>query len=419
MNETLAAALAYFERGFSIIPMNIAEKRPALRRWKPYRTERADETRLLEWFGGDERHGIGVIFGAVSGGLASRDFDDKESYRAWATEHRELAESLPTVETRRGRHVYFVADQTQLQALRTAIGKPDGTGAIAYADGELRAGVGCYSVLPPSVHPEGHVYRWLIPLAQLRPVDLYSSGLAQVNREGAESGEFRENRDLQRGLKTLDGGVVGVEDSLKTGKLPHENQKSVAQSLPLEALLTPEVELAIQRTLPAGTGRRHKAVFALARELKAMPHLAMLDVRALRPLLKLWHERALPIIGTKAFNETWFDFIEGWNKVKFPKGQEPINLMFNHRSREGLPEVVLDYEDELQDLVAFCRELQRARPNEPFFLSCRVAGGLLGVSEATTSKWFRGLQHDGILLEVSKGTIASGKASRYRYLGPM
>lgn len=418
MNENLAAALAYSERGFSIIPMNIAAKRPAVR-WKRYQVKRADERRLREWFGGDEAYGIGVIFGAVSGGLASRDFDDMESYREWATEHRELAESLPTVETRRGRHVYFVTNPAQLQSLRDALGKPEGTGAIAYANGELRAGVGCYSVLPPSVHPEGHVYRWLIPLGQLRPVDLFSSGLAQVNRECAEYGEFRENRDLQRGLKTLEGGVVGVEDSLKTGKLHPENQNSVAHFLPIEALLTPEVELAIQRTLPVGTGRRHKAIFALARELKAIPHIAMLDVCQLRPLIKHWHKRALPIIGTKAFNETWFDFTEGWNKVKFPKGQEPITMMFNQRNREGLPEVVLDYEDGLLDLVAFCRELQRARPDEPFYLSCRVAGELLGVSEATTSKWFRGLQHDGILQEVSKGSIASGKASRYRYLASL
>ena len=65
-------------------------------------------------------HGIGVVFGAVSGGLASRDFDTLDSYQSWAAEHRELAETLPTVETRRGRHVYALAAPGSLLAVREA-----------------------------------------------------------------------------------------------------------------------------------------------------------------------------------------------------------------------------------------------------------------------------------------------------------
>jgi len=58
-----------------------------------------------------------------------------------------LARTSPTVETARGRHVYFRGDFDGVQHL---------------AGGELR-GARSYCLLPPSLHPDGVNYRWIIP----------------------------------------------------------------------------------------------------------------------------------------------------------------------------------------------------------------------------------------------------------------
>ena len=176
----LEAALAYRRRGWSIVPMRMAAKLPA-RKWKCFQSAPATESALRAWFGGDSGYGAAVVFGEVSGGLASRDFDTMTAYESWASRHPDLAQSLPTVVTRRGRHVYFRAMPECVSKLRELIGKPGGTGAIACGDGELRVGVGCYSVLPPSVHPSGHVYQWAIPLTDELPViDLMGAGFVEI-----------------------------------------------------------------------------------------------------------------------------------------------------------------------------------------------------------------------------------------------
>ena len=61
-------------------------------------------------------------------------------------------------------------------------------------------------------------------------------------------------------------------------------------------------------------------VFELARALKAIPALADAEARDSRDPVRRWHERALPIIGTKPFDETWADFVTAWPRVKHPKG---------------------------------------------------------------------------------------------------
>jgi hypothetical protein len=144
----LEAALEGLRRGWSIIPIGPGTKKPPRSLfWKRYQSQRADEAQLRQWFRKGKYGSLGVILGDVSGGLVCRDFDTMESYEQWTTHYPDLAKTLPTVATARGRHVYC-------RSLHRGI--------VKLEDGELR-GAG-YCLLPPSRHPDGPTCRWIVPL---------------------------------------------------------------------------------------------------------------------------------------------------------------------------------------------------------------------------------------------------------------
>ncbi|MCX7424734.1 MAG: bifunctional DNA primase/polymerase [Planctomycetia bacterium] len=175
----LDAALAYAARGWSLIPINVATKKPPEGlRWKRYQTTPADAARLREWFSGKYR-ALAVVLGEVSGGLVCRDFDRMDAYEAWATAHPDLARTLPTVATGRpGRHVYFRTAELCF---------------VDLPDGEYRGNSGHYCVVPPSEHPTGRDYRWLtvLPDGELPFVeDVRAAGFlldGPCNRENGEN----------------------------------------------------------------------------------------------------------------------------------------------------------------------------------------------------------------------------------------
>lgn len=71
-------------------------------------------------------------------------------------------------------------------------------------------------------------------------------------------------------------------------------------------------------TLPAQERQRDKCLFELARWVKEHWPDATRD--ELRVIVHEWHERALPVIGTKDFGTSWADFLTGWEKVRQPYG---------------------------------------------------------------------------------------------------
>ena len=126
----LVAALEYQRCGWSIIPMDLSgdKKKPA-RKWKPFQTRQPTDAELQTWFCNGSDFGMGVIFGAASGDLGSRDFDNMDEIND-GQRFPALAATLPTVETQRGRHVYFQTLPEAIARLRHTLGKPDGIGAI-------------------------------------------------------------------------------------------------------------------------------------------------------------------------------------------------------------------------------------------------------------------------------------------------
>ncbi len=391
----LEVALEYHRRGWSIIPIKTGTKKPACQKWKGFQTKRPTEATIKRWFNNRADRGMAVILGEVSGGLVCRDFDKMASYRQWAAEHPNLALTLPTVATAHGRHVYFLADHH---------------GIVHLGDGELRGGG--YCLLPPSLHPDGPEYRWLVPLPDgdlPRVEDLDAAGFRSAffldavspdDTHATERTETTESTDDDRGLPRSTEAIGGREDF---GSLQDDQ----------------DIERVILETLPTVQGKRNRLVFELARTLKAIPRLADAAVDDLQCYVRCWHRYGVErgVIGTEPFEETWIDFLVAWPKVKFPKGAEPMTAIFQ-RAQEASPcSVATRYEqDGLRLLVALCRELQRASGDHPFFLACRTAGRLLDVHYTTAWRWLFLLQHDGIVQEVEKGDQKTKRASRYRYL---
>jgi len=83
--SVLQMALEYYRRGWSIIPIASATKKPPKGfRWSKYQKTRPTEDELREWFADRDDLGLAVIFGDVSGGLVCRDFDTMAGYERWA-----------------------------------------------------------------------------------------------------------------------------------------------------------------------------------------------------------------------------------------------------------------------------------------------------------------------------------------------
>jgi hypothetical protein len=437
----LAAALEACHRGWSVIPMAVTfdvdgrpgDKKPA-RRWKQFQTQRAGEKTIRRWFSDPAVNGIGVVFGPISKGLASRDFDVLNEYERWAEAYPDFARRLPTIQTRRGRQVFCIAAPGSVETIRAALGKPDLTGAIHFRDGELRAGIGCYSLLPPSIHPSGHLYRWLIPPTdQIPVVDLAAAGfVGELPEERAHATERTESTEamndgdgdgdqhltftplLRSALSTpFSPSTLSAPSTLFHRDAPKKNGGVEAFS---EA-----VEAAIKRSLPSRTGQRNRCVFHLARELKAIPSLADAPANApdLEKIVRKWHKLALPTIATKPWDDSWSDFLKAWPSIRHPAGQEPIRLAFERAKAAVLPEAALKFErPEVQLLIALCCELQRTARDRPFYLACRTAGELLQLPHTRAWRWLDALCNCGILRVDEAGTFATRRATRYRYLPP-
>ena len=385
--ERFDAAKRHLSGGFSIIPIGNDKKPPRGIRWKRYQSEHASESTLRKWISRDDVTGLAVVCGKVSGNLVMRDFDSVQAYEGWAKAHPELAAILPTVETARGRHVYFASSYLKSHTC---------------ADGEYRA-EGNYAILPPSIHPSGVIYTWLIPLpdGDLPFIDdPESAGLLHRDTEQTEPTEQTEQIE------------------------PTEPMEQIEMTEQTEAidfhLIKDDVENAIVKTLPTKPGERNRCVFKFARALKAIPALANADASVLIPILRKWHRRALSVIRTKAFEETELDFYFAWQNAIFPLCENMLRLVLERAKQTDPPPEAERYEQrEMRVLVAFCREMQRIAGDRPFFLGCRDAHKLLKVSYKTANRWLLLMERHKLLLVTKRGSPESRKANRYRYLGSL
>lgn len=360
----LDAALDYAARGWSIIP-TVGKRAAAL--WKPFKRSPANEQTLRRMFARKGITGLAVILGSASDGLCCRDYDDADAYHRWAANYPDLASTLPTVQTSRGFHVYHRG----------------GDGYANLGDGEYRADAGHICVLPPSAHPGGHNYCWIIHLldGDLPTVDPVKAGLlTQVDTEQTQASPLIPRTGTQ----------AHAADSL------HVSDAGI--------------EAAILATLPTGPGQRNRRLFELARRIKGIMPGASLD--AMEGIVRAWHTRALPNITTKDWLTTWIDFRTAWAKVRKPAGATMAAIVATAKAQ--MPEDA----DAIAKLVTLCQALQAHHGNgRAWPLSCRVAANKIGVGHDTAARLLKMLAIEGTIeLVTPAGPKGSKRAAEYRLL---
>jgi len=150
--NNLEAALAYSEKGFSVIPIR-PDKQPFIQ-WKEFQKRRATKEEIKKWVSQWPGAMIGIVTGEISGVFVV-DCDSQEAYEKIQAM---LPECFLTaiVKTPRGYHIYL------LYPADRQIG--NATGIMPGVD--VR-GEGGYIIAPPSVNAEGKVYEWLLSIFEV------------------------------------------------------------------------------------------------------------------------------------------------------------------------------------------------------------------------------------------------------------
>jgi hypothetical protein len=141
----LHTALALAEKGLAVFPCASASKKPACTHGCLEAT--TDIITINAWWHENPRFNVAIATGTVSK-IFVIDLDGVEAENALAA----LGQLPPTITviTARGRHIYF--------RLPSGIIVRNSAGKLA-ADVDVR-GDGGYVLSPPSVHPDGSIYKW-------------------------------------------------------------------------------------------------------------------------------------------------------------------------------------------------------------------------------------------------------------------
>jgi len=173
--QVLEEARRLMASGFSIIPVKADGSKAPVVGWSPYQKRIATPEELEGWFS-QNAHGIGIVAGAVSGGLVVIDIDDASLVEPWQERIREnnskLLERLALVKTPNGAHFYYRCKDKVGggQKLARKVGKNDKPKTTI----EIRS-EGNYVVAPGSpaaCHPSGQLYE--LQIGELTELSLLS-----------------------------------------------------------------------------------------------------------------------------------------------------------------------------------------------------------------------------------------------------
>jgi hypothetical protein len=407
--ETHAEAHKLLQAGLPITLSRSGSKKPLGEGWTADHDGRAWQNKTWARKEVDQAHkvfgelNLGVLYGPRSG-LMDIEYDSGDGETELSRWFNGDVPVAPTFRSKRGPHriVKFDDDLNRI-----------GKATIHFGTLEIKAGCNgkaVHSLWPPSA-TSGTRREWI-------------EGLAYDDCDPPEIPKIAKERLFEQVLSEVCRRSAGGRDNGSNGtqrtQLSHEitvsSVSTVCHSPQHSPPVSSDIQKAVAATVPKTPGQRHRAIFEFARHLKSIPNLATAEVDALRPYVEWWHDLALPVITTKPFEETWYDFRNSWLSVKFPAGEEPIAIMYATAISKPLPKCSERYSQiELRSLVALCRELQNQAGEDSFFLAGRIAADQIGVDHRTAARWLHMLRMDDILQLVEQGS--RHQASEYRYLG--
>ncbi len=195
MSNLADEALWISREGFPVFPVERHSKKPLVK-WEPFQKALPTEDQIKRWWQRWPEANIGLATGRVSR-LAVMDCDSQEAVNDFLSAYSEAARTAQ-VETGRGRHFYFQWEE----GIRNDAGRIFGTGI------DVR-GEGGFVILPPSLHANGKLYRWLNesdpqPLSQ-RLRDALIRRSTDENKSQGESIERIEEGQRNKTLTSLGG----------------------------------------------------------------------------------------------------------------------------------------------------------------------------------------------------------------------
>jgi hypothetical protein len=141
-----------------VIPLHPRSKSPLTR--NAYKDASSNPQTITAWFEGRQDANLAVVTGKVSG-VVIIDVDGElgaKTLTALEAKHEQLPATL-TAETARGKHYYY----RYPSGVTIPTSKKLGEGLDVKSDGG-------YCVCPPSVHPDGTVYKWIDADAEIAPL---------------------------------------------------------------------------------------------------------------------------------------------------------------------------------------------------------------------------------------------------------
>jgi replicative DNA helicase len=148
------AARAYLALGLHPIPCVPRTKRPLIK-WEPYQTEPPLLDELDVWWEETSDANVALVLGR---GTFAVDLDGGDTAERLLAEHGiTLPAGAPRSQTAHGYHVFLAADGPI----------PDRVGLLRGPDGKAAVDIRGRGIVvaPPSIHPTGARYEWVVPLS--------------------------------------------------------------------------------------------------------------------------------------------------------------------------------------------------------------------------------------------------------------
>jgi len=167
--DRLIMAVEYAGYGWRVLPIRPASKLPIVKAWQ--RAATAEKTAIIAWWKKWPTANVGICLGEGSN-LIDIECDSEQAEKDYLSLFDGDLPVTATYQGARGKHRLFRWHKELPGGAVIHLGK------IEVRTGNV--GKGAQSVFPPSIHPSGIAYQWLVPPSECPPVAIPDAILARL-----------------------------------------------------------------------------------------------------------------------------------------------------------------------------------------------------------------------------------------------